>query len=690
MKRKLFIMIVAVLIICLTAGILLTACKPKDPQGEDDSSGGGGGGGGGDVMSTTDALENVIEFVYDNTYADVKFDGSVPIVIDVELDVVLGGETYTLVAKGNLDVRPEVTSKAEASAVQDNSELYIAIKKDAKTLIGIGYDVEGTGIDNLKPYLYLVSTDDNGADPVVKKVYGLSISKMMYDNANIEYADGTFAADGAALASAEDGGIIGIIKGLPKLISSILFGSTCQVNSFGDGGIQYVFNFDLKNTITSLAGGGLLSILQAIGSDEVNKYIGPVVDGLKQLLPPELANQVTGTGTDGLQQLLAVFANMLGENKENNVTGKFTFNFNKGNTFNSASIAIDASKLVKYINDQADAQSEQGTDFDGMITINFDKLVLSNTGTVDTFAGTPLEGQITTGDANVTNILDFALKATATGADDTYKISVDFDANPFAFVDMMKYSAKQDTNGDKVIDDKDEDTRDGQAFWQEKLVACLKNLGTANILITKEGFKGSNFDANKVDGMTPDEAKSVIIYANFDPSNEDAAVDLFIWNEAENKEVTFDGLTFPMSLEFFADKMIKDSTIQSGTPIPATSSAEPDIGEIFGYVETFMDYLEPLFASFGVNAGDMSFTIQYASLIDTVVMPVITALGDMTSLNLDTSWLEGNLEGILAAIFGTYVPAGEDTAAVIDPAGEVVFTLESFEYAGTAIYPKAA
>lgn len=686
MKRKLFIMIVAVLIICLTAGILLTACKPKDPQGEDDSSGGGGGGGGGGVMSTTDALGNVIEFVYDNTYADVKFDGSVPIVIDVELDVVLGGETYTLVAKGNLDVRPEVTSKAEASAVQDNSELYIALKKDAKTLIGIGYDVEGIGIDNLKPYLYLVSTDDNGANPVVKKVYGLSISKMMYDNANIEYADGTFAADGAALASAEDGGIIGIIKGLPKLISGILFGSTCQVNSFGDGGIQYVFNFDLKNTITSLAGGGLLSILQAIGSDEVNKYIGPVVDGLKQLLPPELANQVTGTGTTGLQQLLAVFANMLGENKENNVTGKFTFNFNKGNTFNSASIAIDASKLVKYINDQADAQSEQGTDFDGMITINFDKLVLSNTGTVDTFAGTPLEGQITTGDANVTNILDFALEATATGADDTYKISVNFDANPFAFVDMMKYSAKQDTNGDKVINADDEDTKVGQAFWQEKLVECLKNMGTANIVITKEGYTGSTFDASRAnDSISPEKAKSVIVYANFNPSNEEKAVDLFIWDESKGAEVSFgNGLKFPMDLNTFADRMIKDAT-HPGFPEKATTSAV-NIGEIFGYVETFMPYLEPLFASFGVDGDDMSFTIQYASLIENVVMPVITALGDIASLKLDTSWLEANLQPLLAAIFGS-VPEGGDALV---PADEVVFTLESFEYAGTAIYPKAA
>lgn len=683
MKRKLFIMIVAVLIICLTAGILLTACKPKDPPDEDDPSDDGGGGGG--VMSTTQALGNVIEFVYDNTYADVKFDGSVPIVIDVELDVVLGSETYTLVAKGNLDVRPEVTSKAEASAVQDNSELYIALKKDAKTLIGIGYDVEGAGVGNLKPYLYLVSTDDNGANPVVKKVYGLSISKMMYDNANIEYVDDTFAADGAALASAEDGGIIGIIKALPKVISSILFGSTCQVNSFGDGGIQYVFNFDLKNTVTSLAGGGLLSILELIDSDEINNYIGPVVDGLKQLLPPELAEQVTGTGTTGLQQLLAVFANMLGENKENNVTGKFTFNFNKGNTFNSASIAIDASKLVKYINDQATAKGEQGTDFNGMITINFDKLVLSNTATVDTFAGTPLEGQITPGDANVTNILDFALEATATGADDTYEISVDFDANPFAFVDMMKYSAKQDTNNDGVINADDEDTKVGQAFWQGKLVECLKNMGTANIVITKKGYTGSTFDASRANGMTAETAKSVIVYANFDPSNEEKAVDLFIWDESKGAEVSLgNGLSFPMPLDTFAGLMIKDAT-NPGYTEKATTSAV-NIGEIFGYVKTFMPYLEPLFASFGVSADDMSFTIQYASLIEKVVMPVITALGDIESLKLDTSWLEANLQPLLAAIFGSVPEGGE----ALVPADKVVFTLESFEYAGTPIYSKAA
>ncbi len=686
MKRKLFIMIVAVLVICLTAGILLTACKPEDPGSEDE--GGGGGNTDSGSMVTATALSNVITYIYDNTYKNVKFDGTddKTLGIDVELDLVLGGETYTLVAKGNLDIRPEVTSKAAAAEVQDNSELYIGIKKGAKTVMGIGYDVEGKGVDNLKPYLYLVSTDDNGANPVVKKVYGMSIAKMMNDNANIEYAEGTFAT-----ASAEEGGmdILSIIKAIPKLLGSTLFGSTCKVNAFGDGGVQYVFNFDLKNTITGLASGGITDLLGLFG-DAVNDYIGPVVDGIKSLLPEDMAAQVTGTGAEGLKQLLAAVAKMLGNNKENNVTGTFTFNFNKDNTFNSASIDIDASKLVAYLNKQAEAKGEKGTDFNGKVTVNIDKLVLSNDVTVNVFAGTPLAGKVGNAADEVKNILDFEAVITAVGADDNYKMTVDFDVNPFAFVDMMKYSAKQDTNGDKVIDDKDKDTLDGQAFWQEKLVACLKELGTAKIIVTKSNYGKSTFDAAKAaaEGVT---AGDVIIYAKFDPSNEAEAVDLFIWNEAENKPATFGGLTFPMSLEFFADKMIKDADPSiTGKPIPATSSAEPDIGAIFGYVETFMDYLEPLFSSFSASAEDMSFTIQYASLINNVVMPVIAALGDMTSLNLDTSWLEGNLEGILAAIFGNYVPAGEGTEAVITPAEEVVFTLESFKYAGTAIYPKAA
>ena len=187
-------------------------------------------------------------------------------------------------------------------------------------------------------------------------------------------------------------------------------------------------------------------------------------------------------------------------------------------------------------------------------------------------------------------------------------------------------------------------------------------------------------------------AGDVIIYAKFDPSNEAEAVDLFIWDESKGDKVSFgNDITFPMSLEFFADKMIKDADPSiTGTPISATSSAEPDIGAIFGYVETFMHYLEPLFSSFSASAEDMTFTIKYASLINNVVMPVIAELAKIESLNFKTEWVDAHLQPLLAAIFGTYVPAGEGTEAVITPAEDVVFTLESFEYAGTTIYSKAA
>ena len=338
---------------------------------------------------------------------------------------------------------------------------------------------------------------------------------------------------------------------------------------------------------------------------------------------------------------------------------------------------MDASKFVAGLN--AAASEEDKIDFDGKVQIKIDRLVISNTVASDfdpfSEADAQLKTLIADTDAEAHNILDFDFEIAAEGADDNYVIKADFDLDPFVLTEMMKYSDQT-----KGTDGKYAQSAQGQEFWKGKMADALAKAGTATIIVTKNGDTGSTFD-RPVEGV---DKTSVIAYGKIDSKE----IDVFVWDPANNKEVTFDGLTFPMDLNTFAGLMIKDATNPGYTEKATTSAVS--IEEIFGYVKTFMDYLEPLFASFGVNAGDMSFTIQYASLIDTVVMPVITALGDMTSLNLDTSWLEGNLEGILAAIFGTYVPAGEDTAAVIDPAEEVVFTLESFEYAGTAIYPKAA
>lgn len=657
MKRKLFIMIVAVLVICLTAGILLTACKPKDPGSEDE----GGGNTDSGSMATSTALSTVITNIYDNTYKNVKFDGTdgKTLAIDVELDLVLGGETYTLVAKGNLDIRPEVTSKAEAAEVQDNSELYIGIKKGAKTLIGIGYDVEGKGVDDLKPYLYLVSTDDNGANPVVKKVYGLSIANMMYDNSHMQYA---------ASSSAEEGGmdILSIVKAIPKLLGSTLFGSSCKVNSFGDGGVQYVFNFDLKNTITGLAGGGITDLLGLFG-DSVDAYIGPIVDGLKSLLPEDMASQVKDPGAEGLKQLLAAVAKMLGNNKENNVTGTFTFNFNKDNTFNSASIAIDASKLVAYLNKQAETEAEgdESAAFDGKVTVNIDKLILSNTATVDVFAGTPLEGKV--GGSNVYdvhNMLDLDFEAIAKGADDEYSIEMDMDIDPFVLTEMMGVTDKV---GGKVTDE-------GKAFWAKKMTEALSKAGTATLIVKKTAGDAiaSGFDKTKVAGMTDEEAAKVIAYAKVDSSG----VDVFVWDPIHGNEVSFGSdISFPMSwADVVAGITKKDNTATS-------SDATDTIKKVFQYAGPILEVIGPFFDA--MNVKDMGLTLQYADIINNVLKPILAAFVK------DFTWVDANLYQLLAGIFGTYTPAEGDVEESMTYAKDVTFTLVSFNYGDDPIYPAA-
>ena len=250
----------------------------------------------------------------------------------------------------------------------------------------------------------------------------------------------------------------------------------------------------------------------------------------------------------------------------------------------------------------------------------------------------------------------------------------------------MKYSAKQDTNNDGVINADDEDTKVGQKFWQEKLVECLKNMGTANIVITKEGYTNSTFDASRANGMTAETAKSVIVYANFDPSNEEKAVDLFIWDESKGSsgaEVSLgNGLTFPMDLNTFADKMIKDAA-KYGYTEKATTSADiaAIISDVFNYIGKIEPLLQPFFNAFDVNEDNMSLTMKYADLIDVAWKAIDAFVADS-----DRGWVDANLDNLLAAIFGSVPEGGE----ALVPADKVVFTLESFEYAGTEIYRKAA
>ena len=253
MKRKLIVLIAALLVVSLLATVLLVACDPKDggEEGKEPTKPTG------NLTQTSTALPAVIKDIY-NTYKEVKFDGTKPIGIDAAIGVVVNGVTYDLVAKGNLDLTK--------SNEKDNSELYIAVNKTdggKENLFSLAYDVPSIAT----PYLYIGSSSAG-----YFKTKGLSISEMLYDLANQQHA---------AVTSAEEEGaevdLIGTIAELAGgLLGNAIFGSTAQMNQSATGGVQYVFTLDVQYMLSAF-GSQITSLLGLVGNFagdlDLNAYI---------------------------------------------------------------------------------------------------------------------------------------------------------------------------------------------------------------------------------------------------------------------------------------------------------------------------------------------------------------------------------------------------------------------------------
>ena len=636
MKRKLIVLIAALLVVSLLATVLLVACDPKDggEEGKEPTKPTG------NLTQTSTALPAVIKDIY-NTYKEVKFDGTAPIGIDAAIGVVVDGVTYDLVAKGNLDLTKSNT--------EDN-------------LFSLAYDVPK--IDT--PYLYIGS-----ASAGYFKTKGLSISEMLYDLANQQHADD------AAVTSAEEEGaevdLIGTIADLAGgLLGNAIFGQTCQMNQSATGGVQYVFTLDVQYMLSAF-GSQISQLLSLVGnfvgdSIDLNAYIGPVVDGIASLLPEEDREAIVGTDAPTkLGNLFKVLAKKMGnasDAKANNIVIKLTFDFNPDKTFAGAVIDVDASKFVAGLNDAAESEEDK-IDFDGKVQIKIDRLVIGNTAVSDPFseADKELNDLINNTAAEVHNILDFDFEIAAEGGGDSYVIKADFDLDPFVLTEMMKYAdTTKGENGEYAP------SVEGQKFWKEKMAAALANVGTATIIVTKDGYAESKFDGT-IEGV---DSKSVIAYGKIDSTE----IDVFVWDPANNKEVTFGDLTFPLTWSALIDKLAK--------PVQAAASAEGDplalIEEIFGYVGKIFPLIDDLLAEIKIDEATGSLTLGYASVIDNVVWPIL----DIFVAEADSGWIDNNLNNMLAAIFGSV------NEGVADPADSVTFTLKSFNYCDKAIYPAAA
>ena len=298
-----------------------------------------------------------------------------------------------------------------------------------------------------------------------------------------------------------------------------------------------------------------------------------------------------------------------------------------------------------------------------------DKLVISNTAVSDPFSEADDElKKLINGDtdAEAHNFLDLDFEATAEGDDDSYVIKADFDLDPFVLTEMMKYSdMTQGTDGNYA------QSEQGQKFWKEKMAAALASMGTATIIVTKDGYNKSTFDGN-IDGVANG---SVIAYGKIDKSG----IDVFVWDPANNREVTFSGLTFPLNWSELIDKLTRPVAVASADNEPLAL-----IQEIFGYVGNIRPLLDPLFSEIKIDEAAGSLTLGYASVIKNVVWPIL----DIFVTEANSDWIDNNLNNLLAAIFGS-VTEGEDGTLVADPADSVTFTLKSFNYCGKAIYPAA-
>ena len=661
MKRKLIVLIAALLVVSLLATVLLVACDPKDKGGEEGKEPTKPTG---NLTQTSTALPAVIKNIY-ATYKNVKFDGTKPIGIDAAIGVVVDGVTYDLVAKGNLDLTKSNT--------EDKSELYIGVNKTdggKENLFSLAYDVPS--IDT--PYLYVGSSSAG-----YFKTKGLSISEMLYDLANQQHA-GEPAVTSAETAEEEEGvDLIDTIAELAGgLLGSAIFGSTAQMNQSATGGVQYVFTLDVQYMLSAF-GSQITQLLglvkQFAGSSfDLDAYIGPVVDGIASLLPKEDKDAIVGTEanpvTDAstkLGNLFKVLAQKMGnasDAKANNIVIKLTFDFNQDNTFAGAVIDVDASKFVNSLN--ATASEDEKIDFDGKVQIKIDRLVISNTAVSDPFseADDELKALIGNTAAEAHNFLDFDFEIAAKGDDDSYVIKADFDLDPFVLTEMMKYSdMTKGTDGNYA------QSAQGQEFWKGKMADALAKAGTATIIVTKDGYTESEFAGN-INGV---ENGSVIAYGKIDSTG----INVFVWDPVKEAPVTFGDLTFPLSWDALIDKLAK--------PVQAGASAEGDtatalIQDIFGYVGKIFPLIDDLLAEIKIDEETGTLTLGYASVIENVVWPILKIF--VTEGN--SGWINGNLNNLLAAIFGS-VTEGEGGALVADPAESVTFTLKSFNYCGKAI-----
>ena len=462
MKKKIFLMVAAILALCLTCGMLLVACNPDKPN---------------PTPPPTDAQESWTESVTTmNKELSQKLkdnkqfnpNGGRKFVADFELELAIDDKT-----EANADASYKLIGKANISVDSFDTQFYLAITENKegyttpKTLFGLGYDDDATN-----PYFYI---NINGGG--YKKINAFSLHQLMLD---LDAKEGNKSSEAVSSAFGWDE-IKGIFEGIladPSSIFDLL--STMELiktdGTRANYGNSFIYEFNLPAIINAVS--------SVVNDKLITDNLGQ--EGLTQIM--------------GVIKKIPVFANCSNIADVWKSIGEYI-------QFTKLSYRIDFAEnsneitgmgfTVNYIENDNSVPKPIG---DYTLSLNKIRVDIGEP-IADIFAGTGIDE---VADDAAINILNFHFDTfvnakNAEGAVvNKYKVTFDVDIDPFQLMELVG-KAKGDGADQRIAD-------------------ALAKLGYFNITVDKYNADGTSLVENVVTIKSVNNAESgliekVVVYA---------------------------------------------------------------------------------------------------------------------------------------------------------------------------------
>lgn len=409
MKKKIFLMVAAILALCLTCGMLLVACNPDKPN---------------PTPPPTDAQESWSESVTTmNKELSQKLkdnkqfnpNGGRKFVADFELELAIDDKT-----EANADASYKLIGRANINVDAFDTQFYLAITENKegyttpKTLFGLGYDDDATN-----PYFYI---NINGGG--YKKINAFSLHQLMLD---LDAKEGNKSSEAVSSAFGWDE-IKKVFEGIladPSSIFDLL--STMELiktdGTRANYGNSFIYEFNLPAIINAVS--------SVVNDKLITDNLGQ--EGLTQIM--------------GVIKKIPVFANCSNIADVWKSIGEYI-------QFTKLSYRIDFAEnsneitgmgfTVNYIENDNSVPKPIGD-----YTLSLNKLRIDQgTPIADIFAGTGIDE---VADDAAINILKFSIDGVAIGMKNVagegatpsyeenhrFTISVDADLNPFALMELV-------------------------------------------------------------------------------------------------------------------------------------------------------------------------------------------------------------------------------------------------------------